>query len=175
MRERQSERETECKTQNAALVAKKRKKGKEQASFSPGATAPSRKERKSVENEKTLLLRRRAQKKTKKCAHLLLLLWRRHRLHHRRRLFILLPCITPRAPPSRLKHPRVLSLLSLFYLSRARFSFLSLARGKEKKTVDGEKRDEIRNEETPVVDAHTLFFLCPRGGATICIKTREEE
>ena len=140
MRERQSERETECKTQNAALVAKKRKKGKEQASFSPGATAPSRKERKSVENEKTLLLRRRAQKKTKKCAHLLLLLSRRHRLHHHRRLFILLPFITPRAPPSRLKHPRVLSLLFLLPIARASFFSLSRSRKRKKNRPRGEER-----------------------------------
>jgi hypothetical protein len=151
-------------TKTSLLLCQKTKKRHQRESFVLSwATAPPRKERKSVENEKTLLLRHRAKKKTKKCAHLLLLLWRRQRLHHRRRLFILLPCITPRAPPSRLKHPRVLSLLSLFYLSRARFSFLSLSLAeKKKKRVVGEKRDQIRNEETlSVVErcTHALLSL----------------
>ena len=140
---RKRERETECKTQNAALVAKKRKKGKRESfvlSWRDGPFTKRKEKRGKRKDAFASSSSKKKTKKTKKCAHLLLLLWRRHRLHHRRRLFILLPCITPRAPPSRLKHPRVLSLLSLLPIARASFFSLSRSRKRKKNRPRGEER-----------------------------------
>ena len=158
-------RERECKRKTLVPLQKSEKKRQSESLHSRFLLwrPPRRTEKRGKRKDAFASSSRK--KKTKKCAHLLLLLSRRHRLHHhRRRLFILLP-FTPRAPPSRLKHPRVLSLsLSLSFLSRARLSSLSLSLSrseKKKKPSSLGRRDEIRNEETSVVEMHARSSFLP--------------
>ena len=72
---------------------------------------------------------------------------------------------------------RSLSSLSLLPIARAFFFSLSRSRKRKKNASSGRRETNLETKRRcrSSRDAHTLFFLCPRGGAIICIKTRERE
>ena len=173
---RKRERETECKTQNAALVAKKRKKGKRESFVLSWRDGPLTKRKEKRGKRKDAFASSSSTKKDKKvCPPPPSSLASTSSSSSSSTFYSSPVYYSPRSSLAFEASSRSLSSLSFTYRARVFLFSLSLAE-KKKKPSSGRRETKLEmKRRRSSRDAHTLFFLCPRGGATICIKTREEE